>query len=117
MRTDVLPLGDEHFRTMQHCLALFSIDHSIEFFRCTAQFCHRCFSERLGYVTPKRGEPPLVRSDQPRCDSHNRPMFLSSLDRQRNIVRFACPEPNCAETGSENVEGGGQTSGPSALDE
>ena len=55
MRTDVLPLCDEHFRTMEHCLAPFSTDYSIEFFRCTAQFCHRCFSERLGYVTPKRG--------------------------------------------------------------
>src|SRR5713226_5155227 len=106
MRTDVLPLCDEYYRTMEFCLAPFSADHSIEFCRCTAQFCQRRFSERLGYVTPKRGEPPLVRSDQPHCDTHNRPMFISSLDRQRNVVRFACPEPNCAETGSETIETG-----------
>ena len=30
----------------------------------------------------------------------------TSLDRQRNVVRFACPEPNCAETGSETTETG-----------
>jgi len=61
----------------------------LQFFRCTAQFCDRCFSERLGYVTPKRGEPLLVRSDQPHCDYHNRPMFISSLDRQRNVISEA----------------------------
>jgi hypothetical protein len=93
---------------MEACLAPFSADYSIEFFRCTAQFCDRCFSERLGYVTPKRGEPPLVRPDQPHCDYHNRPMFISSLDRQRNVIRFACPEPDCAETCSEGLEAGGQ---------
>src|ERR1700692_702845 len=120
MRPDVLPLCDEHYRTKEFCLAPFSADHSIEFCRCTAQFCQRCFSERLGYVTPKRGEPPLVRSDQPHCDTHNRPMFISSLDRQRNVVRFACPEPNCAETGSETIETGQtrrlMTLGPSESD-
>src|SRR6266576_5697942 len=51
MRTDILPLCDKHYRTMEACIAPFSADYSIEFFRCTAQFCHRCFSERLGYVT------------------------------------------------------------------
>src|ERR1051325_10109869 len=107
MRTDVLPLCDEHFRTMEHCLAPFNADCSIEFFRCTAQFCARCFSERLGYVTPKRGEVPIVGANQPRCDDHNRPMFISSLDRQRNAMRFACPEANCRRTGSrEMVEAG-----------
>jgi hypothetical protein len=103
MRSDILPLCDKHYRTMEACVAPYSNDYSLEFFRCTGQFCHRCFSERLGYVTPKRGEPPLVAPDQPRCDYHNRPMFISSLDRQRNIIRYSCPEPNCAETGTESL--------------
>jgi hypothetical protein len=110
MRTDILPLCDKHYRTMEPCIAPFSADYSIEFFRCTDKFCHRCFSERLGYVTPKRGEPPLFSSDQPRCDQHNRPMFISTLDRQRNMIRYACPEPHCPDTGTETIGAGGQTS-------
>ena len=81
MRTDILPLCDKHYRTMEACIAPFSADYSIEFFRCTEKFCHRCFSERLGYVTPKVGERPVFSLDQPRCDQHNRPMlFLVSTD-------------------------------------
>jgi hypothetical protein len=98
MRTDILPLCDKHFRTMVACLAPFSADYSIDFFRCTADYCQRCFSERLGYATPKRGEPPVFSTDQPRCERHNRPMFISSLDRQRNMVQYACPELSCPET-------------------
>ena len=104
MRSDILPLCDKHFRTMAPSVAPFSADYSIEFFRCTAEFCTRCFSERLGYVTPKWGEVPVFAHDQPRCDHHNRPMFISSLDRQRNLVRYACPEPNCTDTGTEKIE-------------
>ena len=104
MRTDILPLCDKHYRTMVRCIAPHSADYSIEFFRCTAEFCPRCFSERLGYVTPKSGEPPVFSSDQPRCDQHNRPMFISSLDRHRNLIRYACPEPNCSDTGTETIE-------------
>ncbi len=107
MRTDILPLCDKHFRAMEPSTAPFSQDYSIEFFRCTAEFCRRCFSERLGYVTPKWGEPPLVSLNQPRCDYHNRPMFISGLDRQRNLIRYACPEPRCAETGTETIQAGG----------
>jgi hypothetical protein len=29
-------------------------------------------------------------------------------DRQRNVVRFVCPEPTCAETGSDTVEAADQ---------
>ncbi len=101
MRADILPLCDKHFRTMELCLAPFSADYSIDFFRCTDKFCHRCFSERLGYSTPVRDEPPLVSPDQPRCDKHGRPMLISSIDRQRNILRYACPEPNCGYTFSK----------------
>ena len=107
MRTDILPLCDKHYRTMEASIAPFSADYSIEFFRCTAPFCHRCFSERLGYVTPQRGGVPIFASDQPRCDAHNRPMFISNLDRQHNLVRYACPEPNCTDTGTEPVGSGG----------
>ncbi len=108
MRIDILPLCDKHYRTMAAAIAPFSADYSIEFFRCTAEFCQRCFSERLGYVTPRRNEPPLIRADQPRCDQHGRPMFICSLDRQRNVIRYACPEEHCREMGSENIQVGGQ---------
>jgi len=98
VRTDLLPLCDKHFRTMEFLLAPFNADYSIEFFRCTEKFCGRCFSERIGYVTPARGESPIVTHDQPKCEKHGRPMFISSLDRQRNLVRYACPEPECPES-------------------
>lgn len=98
MRTDLLPLCDKHYRAMEPLVAPFNADYSIEFFRCTEKFCGRCFSERLGYVTPKREQPPIVLPDQPRCEKHGRPMFISSLDRQRNVVRFACPESGCQES-------------------
>jgi hypothetical protein len=97
MRTDILPLCDKHYRTMEACTAPFSADYSIEFFRCTEKFCGRCFGERVGYVFPKRGEPPVLTTDQPRCDMHGRPMFIISLDRQRNRVSYACVEPDCHE--------------------
>jgi len=97
MRTDILPLCDQHFRTMEACIAPFNADYSIEFFRCTEKFCGRCFGERVGYVTPKRGYPPVVSADQPRCEKHGRPMLITSLDRQRNVVRYICAEPGCDE--------------------
>lgn len=40
----------------------------------------------------------MVQSEQPRCEKHGRPMFISSLDRQRNTVTYACPEPHCPES-------------------
>ena len=98
MRADLLPLCDKHFRTMESCIAPFSADYSIDYFRCTDKFCGRCFGERVGYVNPKRDEPPVLTPDQPRCDMHGRPLFIVSLDRQRNLVRYACPEPDCPET-------------------
>ncbi len=98
MRIDILPLCDKHFRTMELCIAPFSADYSIDYFRCTDKFCGRCFGERVGYVSPKHDEPPIPTPNQPRCDMHGRPMFITSLDRQRNLVRYACPEPNCHET-------------------
>jgi len=106
MRTDILPLCDKHYRTMELCYAPFSRDYSIEFFKCTAPFCQRCFSERLGYVALSRGGPPHISLDQRRCDQHDRPMFISSLDRQRNLVRYCCPEPNCPETGTDTLATG-----------
>lgn len=98
MRADLLPLCDKHFRTMESCIAPFSADYSVDYFRCTDKFCGRCFGERVGYVNPKRNEPPVLTPDQPRCDMHGRPLFIVSLDRQRNVVRYACPEPDCSET-------------------
>jgi hypothetical protein len=97
MRTDILPLCDKHYRTMEFLLAPFNLNYSVEFFRCTDKFCQRCFNESLGYVTPQRDAAPIVSTDQPRCEKHGRPMFISSLDRQRNVQRYACPEPGCRE--------------------
>ncbi len=98
MRADLLPLCDKHFRTMESCIAPFSADYSIDYFRCTDKFCGRCFGERVGYVNPKRNEPPVLTPGQPRCEMHGRPLFIVSLDRQRNLVRYACPEPDCPES-------------------
>ena len=103
MRTDILPLCDRHYRTMEFALAPHNFNYSIEFFRCTDKFCHRCFSESLGYVTPVKDSPPMVSTNQPRCEKHGRPMLISSIDRQRNILRYACPEEGCFETGNKQV--------------
>jgi len=97
MRTDILPLCDQHFRTMEPALAPYNADFSIEFFRCTDKFCYRCFGERLGYSTPQRGAPPDLTPGQPVCERHGRPMFIISINRQRNHLTYACPEPNCPE--------------------
>ena len=74
MRTDILPLCDQHYRTMEPALAPYNADYSIEFFRCTDKFCHRCFGERVGYITPKRGDAPVLTPNQPICERHGRPM-------------------------------------------
>jgi hypothetical protein len=97
MRTDLLPLCDLHFRTMEIALAPYNADYSIEFFRCTEKFCHRCFGERNGYSTPQRGVAPTIQASQPTCDRHGRPMFIISLDRKNNHVTYACQEPDCSE--------------------
>jgi len=97
MRTDILPLCDKHFRTMEACIAPYNADYSIDFFRCTEKFCGRCFGERVGYVNPKRDVPPEITPDQPRCDMHGRPMFILSLDRQHNRVTYGCTEPGCGQ--------------------
>jgi hypothetical protein len=97
MRTDILPLCDEHYRTMEPVLAPYTADYFIEFFRCTDKFCHRCFGERTGYITPQRGATPVLTPSQPNCNRHGRPMFIISLDRQRNHVTYACAEPGCPE--------------------
>ena len=82
---------------MELVLAPYNCDYSIEFFRCTDKFCHRCFGERLGYTTPQRGAAPVATNNQPKCDRHGRPMFIISLDRQSNRVTYACTEPDCTE--------------------
>lgn len=97
MRTDMLPLCDKHYRAMEPLLAPYNADRCIDFFRCTDKFCHRCFGERVGYITPRRDEPPVLTPGQPSCDRHGRPMFIVSLDRQRNSFTYACPEPDCPE--------------------
>jgi hypothetical protein len=97
MRTDILPLCDQHYRTMEPALAPYNANYCIEFFRCTDKFCHRCFGERVGYITPQRGDAPALTPNQPVCERHGRPMFIISLDRQRNHVTYACAEADCTE--------------------
>jgi hypothetical protein len=82
---------------MEPAVAPYNADYSIEFFRCTDKLCHRSFGERIGYSTPRRGEPPTLTPNQLVCERHGRPMFIISLDRQRNQVTYACPEPDCSE--------------------
>src|ERR1035441_7687665 len=72
MRTDILPLCDQHYRTMEPALAPYNTDYSIEFFRCTDKFCHRCFGERIGYTTPKRGGAPVLAPTPPTRARHPR---------------------------------------------
>jgi hypothetical protein len=98
MRRDILPLCDKHYRTMEFCLAPLTASHSVEYFRCTEKFCPRCFSESLGYVTPVRDDEPILTPNQPKCDRHGRPMMISGLDRQRNVLRYVCPEDGCGES-------------------
>ena len=97
MRTDILPLCDQHYRTMEPALAPYNANYCIAFFRCTDKFCHRCFGERVGYITPQRGDSPPLTLNQPACERHGRPMFIISFDRQRNHVTYACAEADCAE--------------------
>ena len=79
MRTDILPLCDQHYHTMEPVLAPYNADYSIEFFRCTDKFCHRCFGERIGYSTPKRGDALGITLIQPHADKlQNSPAALSS---------------------------------------
>ena len=94
---DILPLCDQHYRTMEPALAPYNADYSIEFFRCTDKFCHRCFGERIGYTTPKRGDAPVLTPNQPTCDRHG-------LHRtEQYSLEFeigpggACPESDCNE--------------------
>jgi hypothetical protein len=82
---------------MEPALAPYNADYSIEYFRCTDKFCHRCFGERVGYITPQREESPVLTPDQPICERHGRPMFIISYDRRRSTVTYACPEPYCSE--------------------
>jgi hypothetical protein len=103
MRTDILPLCDKHYRTMEAQIAPYMADYSIEFFRCTEKFCQRCFAERLGYCTPVRSEAPVVLENQPRCERHGRPMCIASFDRPRNLARYGCMEPGCGETITRDV--------------
>jgi hypothetical protein len=97
MRTDLLPLCDQHFRTMEPVLAPYNADYCIEFFRCTEKFCRRCFGERTGYATPRREDAPVISPNQPVCDRHGRPMFIISFSRQHNHVTYACAEADCGE--------------------
>ncbi len=95
MRTDILPLCDKHFRTMEACIAPYSPDYSIDFFRCTEKFCGRCFGERVGYVTPKRNQPPVMNPVHAAGYIHGCRMVIIRLDRRRNHITYSCTEPDC----------------------
>ena len=98
MRTDLLPLCDKDYSAMSSSVAPVAYDSSIEYFRCGHEWCGRCYSKSLGYVTPVKGGRPSDVVNEPCCPQHSHPMFISGIDRQRNVIRYACPEPDCAES-------------------
>jgi hypothetical protein len=98
MRSDLLPLCDKDYSAMSPSLAPMAHDPSIEYFRCGHEWCPRCYSNSLGYVTPVKGGRPTDVVNEPCCPQHSRPMFISGIDRKRNVIRYACPEPDCAES-------------------
>jgi len=58
-------------------------DYSDRILPLQRQVLPPCFGERIGYNTPKR-ETRRPDSQQPTADRHGRPMFIISIDRQRN---------------------------------
>jgi len=105
MRTDILPLCDKDYSLMSPAVAPVSYDSGLEYFQCRhGDWCPRCYSEALGYLTVIKGERPRDVADEPRCNRHGQPMFISSVDRQRNLRRYACPEQGCAYSLSKELE-------------
>jgi hypothetical protein len=98
MRTDLLPLCDKDFTAMNSSVAPVAYDSPIEYFRCGHGWCGRCYSKSLGYVTPVKGGRPSDVVNEPCCPQHSHPMFISGIDRQRNAIRYACPEPDCSKS-------------------
>ena len=97
MRSDMLPLCDKDYATMEVRIAPLSADSCVEFCHCQNKWCSRCYSEVLGYVTPVKGERPTDIFDKERCSEHGCPMFISAIDRKRSLARLSCPQPNCSQ--------------------
>ena len=83
---------------MSPSLAPMAHDPSIEYFCWGHEWCPRCYSNSLGYVTPVKGGRPTDVVNEPCCPQHSHPMFISGIDRTRNVIRYACPEPGCTES-------------------
>ncbi len=98
MRTDLLPLCDKDYSAMSSSVAPVAYDSPIEYFRCGHEWCGRCYRKSLGYVTPAKGGHLSDVVNEPCCPQHRYPMFISGIDRQRNVIRYACPEPDCTES-------------------
>ncbi len=96
MRTDIIPLCDKDYSLMSPAVAPVSYDSTLQYYRCGyGDWCPRCYSDALGYLTAIRGERPRDVVNEPRCKEHGHPMFISSVDRQHNMRRYACPEAEC----------------------
>ncbi len=104
MRSDIVPLCDKDCSLMSPAVAPVSYDSTLEYYRCShGEWCPRCYSESLGYLTPVKGARPTDVTNEPRCQEHDRPMFISSVDRQHNVRRYACPEQGCTYSASEQL--------------
>jgi hypothetical protein len=95
MRSDTVPLCDLHYTVMEGFLAPLGYEFAIEVWRCRHDWCRRCYNEELGYLTPVNREPAQDVSARPRCRLHDSCMFVSGVDRQRDTVRYVCPETAC----------------------
>jgi len=98
MRSDLLPLCDKDYSAMSSSVVPVASDSSIDYFRCEHEWCGRCYSKSLGYATPVKGGRPSDVVNEPCCPQHSHPMFISGIDGQRNVIRYACPEPDCTES-------------------
>jgi hypothetical protein len=96
MRADILPLCDKDHSVMFPAIAPLTRDSGLEYYHCRhGDWCPRCYSAALGYATTVKGERPRDVVNEPRCRSHAHPMFISSVDRQHGLLRYACPEQEC----------------------
>jgi len=103
MRTDLLPLCDKHHRTMEASIAPFNADYSIEYFRCTEKFCGRCFSERLGYVTPRREKPQSFHTTSQGAKSTAARCSYPALTANGMSSGMRAPRSNARKVSSKDI--------------
>ena len=92
MRIDILPLCDQHYRTMEFSIAPHNFNYSIEYFRCTDKFCHRCFQRIVGIRDSGQG-CATTGFDQPARDATNTAALCSFPVSTANATWSALPVP------------------------